>query len=461
MSKKPVFLFTIIFLAFSISFAQEETEPASSSAITGTQIPSGARRVLPSSYPGEINEAFEGLVSASNGKVVPGEREVLAWTRNYKKSNSANYIKKIQTALQANGWQYETSGRDGDLEVFYLFTEQPVRRAVLGFFVNGDDALVFALMEVLPLGSETKQNSAVKNKTEKANLNADSSNNSSAKILNVGKDDGYVNVMGGEMPAIPSFPALKPKPGFVRGYVKDWNGNALQGAAIGVRSSYLAGYYSGSQGKTDANGYYEFAVPKGSAHFYNAGYAIEWNGGIAALGLHPADGSLDSFVTMDGAVENFVLLPYGITSREKVQENPLVPMSYYGGAIWINYSAFEADDNRPYAGSIPENSILEITLISEDGTGKSFVIRKTVGFGGLFRINNIPLGRYKISAKNGGKSLNLKQTGVFDPSSSFGMSPRETTETASVLFEPDEAKANMVSPQAGGWKPVSITIEKR
>lgn len=458
MLKKFIFLFAVILFALSAVSAQEETEPANDSAITGTQIPAGALRVLPSSYPKEIDDAFEDLVSASKGKVSPGKREVLVWAQNYKKSVTSDFIKKIQTEWQTNGWKYEMGGRDGDLEVFGLYSEQPNRRAVLGFFVQGDDALVLSLLEVLPLSAENTNASAVKTKMEKPVDANNSIKNSAAKILDVGRDEGFVNVMGGEMPAMPTFPALKPKAGFVRGYVKDWTGKPLPNAAIGVRASYFAGTYSGAQGKTDAKGFYEFAVPKGSAHFYNAGYALEWGDGLAALGLHPADGNLESFVTSDGAVENFVLLPYGITSRENVQNNSLLASSYYGGSLHINYYAHEKDDNRPMAGSIVENSILEITLTPEDSSGQTIVVRNTIGFRGNFKINNIPLGRYQISAKVGGKSMNLKQTGTFDPSSPFGMKPRETNGAASVLFKPGSASANMVSPQAGGWDSVAISV---
>ncbi|MDQ3650398.1 MAG: pollen Ole e 1 allergen/extensin family protein [Acidobacteriota bacterium] len=63
--------------------------------------------------------------------------------------------------------------------------------------------------------------------------------------------------------------------GKVRGYVKDSMGKPLQGAYVGVRSSAVGGAYSGASGETDANGYYEIAVPWGAAHFYAAGYTID------------------------------------------------------------------------------------------------------------------------------------------------------------------------------------------
>ncbi len=464
MLKKSIFLSIIILSAFTAILAQEETEPAAISSITESKLPAGAMRVLPASIPNEINEAFESLVATSKERLVGGEREVLVWTKNSKKASATGFLTgKIRNEWQASGWNYEASGKgDEKLEFFGLFTQEPKRRAVLGFFVEDDEALILALTEVFASGAEKTHAAGRKNNSPP--IDSGAKNNSSAKILDVGKDDGFVNVMGSEMPALPAFSALKPKAGFVRGFVKDWTGKPLQGAAIGVRSSYLAGMYSGAQGKTDAKGYYEFSVPKGSAHFYNAGYALEWGeGGLAALGLHPADGTLDSFVTMDGAVENFVLLPYGITSRAKAQENPRLAASYYGGSLSIGYAAFEASDNRPPAHAIPENSILEITLVPEDEmfgavAAQTFIIRKKAGFQSYFRINNIPLGRYRIRAKVGGKSLKLK---LNSPSGSvFGMMPNETNDAASIIFAPASAQANMVVPQAGGWDSVEISVER-
>jgi len=451
-SKLFLFVF-ILTTVVSTAPAQEDAVPIGSSELINAKLPANASRLTEASIPAEVNQALGKIVASGGGKIRQGETEVLAWTKNYRKSNAPVLIKQLTANLQAAGWTYNFGGENEGVTIFSVFSDVPKKRAVVGFYTFSDDALVWAWTEMLAANSGEQKVSA--NNSRDADNSNSRVNNSSAKILDVGKNDGYVNLMGSEMPTMPTFPALKPKAGFVRGFVKDWNGKPLQGATIGVRSSYLAGYYSGSQGKTDAKGFYEFAVPKGSAHFYNAGYTMEWGDGLAAVSLHPADGKLDSFVTMDGAVENFVLLPYGMTSLEQVQENPFVPSSYYGGSIYIHYEAFEESDNRPYAGSVPENSIIEITLASD--AGQSFVIRKTAGFQSLFRINNIPLGRYQISAKVNGKSLNLKQTGVFDEM--FGMTPRETNGAANILLAPAGAKPESVAPQSGGWNPISINIK--
>lgn len=286
-------------------------------------------------------------------------------------------------------------------------------------------------------------------------------NNNEPVRLEIGEDAQSVNVMGDKMPELPDFDDLAPRSGQVRGYVKDSNGNPLEGAEIGLRVSYLAGSYSGVQGKTDADGYYEIKLPEGIAQFYNAGYQIEWGDGVAAVSLHPVDGKLDSFVTADGAVENFVMLPYGITNRENLQEYSHLPSTFYGGAIFLNWYSVAADDNNAPPFAVRAGSTLEIILTPEgkmlDGTtGQTIVIRKTLGISGAFRIHNIPLGRYHMSIKANGKPLKIKDNGKH--TATFGMTPAETTGEASILFVPDEAKASMVGPQHGAWNWIGLGI---
>lgn len=458
-------LFIIFTFLFTFSFdvaAQNGSILVQSSEITASQLPKGAERLLPESVPAEFNQAFDNLLDEGKGKLSGGEREFLAWTGDYKNvSTAAKSRSQIETNFRHSGWMFESQGKNGELEFFTLSQDSP-RRVVLGFFVSDDKVIVCALMEVvLGNGKPTSQPQANK---PKISQNPSSSNNLSAKIVTVEKDTQWINVMGNEMPSMPSFPVLSPKSGKVRGYVKDWTGKPLAGANIGVRSSYLAGYYSGGQGVTDKNGYYELTPPKGMANFYNAGYQIEWGEGVAAVSLHPADGKLDIFVTSDGAVENFVLLPYGITSRENLQENAHLPSTFYGGAIFLSWYSAEADDNNAPPFAVRDNAKLEITLTPEgklfDGSsGQPIIIRKTAGISGAFRIHNIPLGRYKISIKANGKTLKMKDTKKNDPN--FGLSPTEATGEASILFVPGSAKASMVSPQFGAWDWVSLNIETR
>ena len=458
-----ILLAAVFFFAADRARAQQNGSVAAQrSEITAAAMPNGAERLLPESVPAEFNQAFDNFLQQGAGKIAGGDREVIAWLGNFKTAASvAASISQMQTNFRSAGWKYEPQGKSGDSEMFILAKDGAPRRVVFGFFTPGKDVLVCALMEVLLPGEKPAMPKTEINQPAQSGA-FPAKTDSSAKTVTVDKDTQWINVMGSEMPAMPKFTALSPKPGRVRGYVKDWTGKPLAGAEIGVRSSYLAGYYSGAQGKTDANGYYEIVVPKGSAHFYNAGYQIEWGDGVAAVSLHPADGKLDSFVTMDGAVENFVLLPYGITSRENLQESSHLPSTFYGGAIFLNWYSVEADDNNAPAFAVRAGSMLEITLAPEgkmfDGSaGQTIIIRKTLGISGAFRIHNIPLGRYRITIKANGKPLKIKDNKGYDVM--FGMTPAESLGTASILFVPDSAKASMVGPQHGAWKWIGLNIE--
>lgn len=450
------FIFTVLFSTFAMG---QETVPARDSTLAGIALPSGAARVNEGHVPAEITDALDKLVAAGNGKVRSGDREVLAWTEDFKKSNAQGLIKKFTGSLQASGWTYELGGTDGDLAVFTMTRANPEKRALVGFYTYTDEAFVLALSEILLV--DAKASAAAAKPAAVAN---NSSNQSGARVVSLPKNMTYINVMGNDTPAMPKFAALAPKAGKVRGYVKDSSGKPLQGAAIGVRATLLAGAYSGAQGKTDANGYYEFAIPRGVAHYYNAGYAIEYGEGLAAVGLHPADGSVDSFASVDGAVENFVMLTYGITSRANVSDNPRVSSSYYGGSVYVGYYAAEPSDVATYPHYIPENSIMEISFTPDgplyDGSvGQTIVVKKTAAFDTGFWINNIPIGRYKIAAKlAGGRSLKMslnRPTGT-----AFGIFPAETSSSATLHFSPSTAQASMVTQAAGSWDPVSISVER-
>lgn len=287
-------------------------------------------------------------------------------------------------------------------------------------------------------------------------------NTPAPKIIEVDKNTKHINVMGNEMPVMPSFPKLQPKAGKVCGYVKDWSGKPLAGASIGVRSSYFAGYYSGGKAKTNAAGYYELTPPKGSAEFYNAGYQIQYGDGVAAVSLHPADGVLDTWTTTDGLVENFVLLPYGITSKENLQNNPQLPSSFYGGAIFLSWYGAEADDGNAPEFAIKDGTLIEITLTQEgkilsNSDGHKFIIRKTAGAYGELRIHNMPVGLYRIIITANGKEVKIKDTRKNNPV--LGPIPAEANGAAGIIFIPGNADASMIAPQYGAWDWVNLNIE--
>jgi hypothetical protein len=219
---------------------------------------------------------------------------------------------QIANGFEKLGWTYEEGKPDPTLVPFTLVTAVrtvPTRKALIGFWIPTDDALLLAWTEMLPA---TTDNSAASSDEPAADATADddasdvtkapveysksatTSTAAGATTFSITGAKNYVNVMKTAMPKLPSFPALSPKGGYVRGYVKDLKGKPLQGAVIGARSTSAGGFYSGASAKTDAKGYYEIQVPWGAAHFYAAGYTVDWGEGRAALGLHPADGEASS-----------------------------------------------------------------------------------------------------------------------------------------------------------------------
>jgi hypothetical protein len=285
-------------------------------------------------------------------------------------------------------------------------------------------------------------------------------------IFEVDATKNFVNVMKNARPKIPTFTTLKPKPGFVRGWVKDSNGKPLQNARLGVRSTSAGGFYSGAQGKTDAKGYYEIKVPWGAAHFYNAGYSIDYGDGRVACGLHPADGELDSFASANGSVENFVLLPYGIANPDKVQDQPHYSGNYYGGYVHFDWNV--ADENPTWANPeyLPANAKIELTLtptapMQGGGTAPTFVVRKQLNtvFGNL-NLLNLPITTYNIEAKIvGGGALKMKETGP-NGGSSFGIEPKEGASKVALQLRPSSAQAERAGAGMSNWDGISVQLSR-
>jgi hypothetical protein len=271
-----------------------------------------------------------------------------------------------------------------------------------------------------------------------------------------------LDVMSGQQPKLPQFPKLQRKAGTIRGYVKDLKGQPVAGAHILVIAPAMWGYGTGTNasGRTNANGLYEIKVPFAGAQVWCAGVARTMHGVRMALPLHPVDGELDNFSSKQGEVENFVLLPYGTASPSGVADNPRLDANYYGGSFTVGYSEGEGK------GYFPKGSTIEITL-TPDGplmggvSGRTFVIQRTVEPYDNFKVNNIPLGRYKISAKwihNGTSTpLRIGENGNADRAG--GLDPRESLGTATLLFRSSYSDEKTVKVPGGNMRSVELWVE--
>lgn len=171
LKKNLLGLLTVLCAVFALlgNVSAQETNadyaPTANSSVTSAKLPTGALRIAPASVPPEINQGLEKIVEAGEGKLVQGAREVLAWTENgYTKAKAAGLISQLENNLSASGWKYEIGGSEGDVTFFTVLRETPTRRAVVGFFVAGDEGLVVAWTEVLQANS----NSSVENEREES-----------------------------------------------------------------------------------------------------------------------------------------------------------------------------------------------------------------------------------------------------------------------------------------------------
>ena len=457
----------------------EELTATQKSKIVSVTLPSGALRSTSKSNIAQFAVALRKVAAKYKRRI--GEVEVLAWAQ------SGDVKKALPRSLKELGYVYAEEAPidlDGDKITLFASAHKESKRQILGMWTDRDGQLVLAWTSVTAedskettpaSGAKAGQSDGAAGKAAEdgpAGLPASSGGKAAGEtdgqpiVVDAADTAHEVNVMGRAMPAIPSFPKVTPKPGVVRGYVRDTQNRPLKGALIGVRSTAVGGFYSGASAKSDANGYYEIAAPQGVAHFYCAGYRTEYGDLLAAYGLHPADGDLDTFATPGGLVKNWVLLPYGIADRAKAQEDPHYAGNYYGGTI---YFGWYADDDERFSNpkNLPPSAQVEITLTPDgpllDGSrGRPIVIRKRVGKGlalGLY-VNNIPVGRYKIAARlDSGKALRMKETGPYG-NQPFGLEPKEAVGEAALLLKVGGADPNSAIAGHGNWQAFQVSLER-
>lgn len=457
----------------------QETEPAPTSQLVGLALPANAVRVKAGKVPQEISAALAKALQMGGPTVKQGRDEVLAWTGAKYKAAQIKTIKSgLQKTLTDAGWSYEESApaaAEGTTVVSVVRTF-PTRKGLIGFWAPSNDALVLAWTEMLPAAAgqsapatAPEQPASKPQPVETPPLaTPDATAPAGAVTFDLSPNQGNINVTKSAMPTLPTFPKVAPKAGFVRGYVKDMNGKALKGAKIGVRSASAGGFYSGTQSQSDEKGYYEIEVPWGVASYYCAGYTMDWGEGRAAFGLHPVDGEAESFASAKGAVENWVLLPYGIADRDGVSDQPQYSGNYYGGSLsisyWVAEDSFSPESNLP-AGSQVELTFTPTAPLLGGGQGKTFVIRKALKSSDRtsFYVNNLPITTYRLSGTliQGGQrsQLHIKETGPY-MNNAFGLDPKEADGSVTLTFRPGGAKADMATAAHGNWNSLDVTLSR-
>jgi hypothetical protein len=175
--------------------------------------------------------------------------------------------------------------------------------------------------------------------------------------------------------------------GFVKGTVTDAAGNPLAGVKIIVDHGIF--YNSNLSATTDAGGNYRIKLPTGSWYAF-AQMRKTYNGRTYEFYLEP-----DSYEGFggEGAVRNFVWKLAG----EK--QEPLAA-GFFGGLLTID---------KAVGGEIIEAEEIEFTLkpagkLIDGSEGKTLTVRSRDGY----KLEDIPIGRYDVSARYRGRAVGLR-----------------------------------------------------
>lgn len=184
-----------------------------------------------------------------------------------------------------------------------------------------------------------------------------------------------------ENPSVPGNPANPAiEKGVIKGRVTDTRGNGIANIKLVIEHTVYYGKYVFAT--TDQNGYYRTSVPNGS---WQVTSQLErgLNGQTYRFDLHPDDPS--EFAGISGAIRNFTWKLQGAKPGG----------GYYGSSVAI----------YPEPGTSLKLSDVEITLIpvgmlADGSTGSVITSSLTDIGGGEDGIPDIPIAKYRITARN-------------------------------------------------------------
>ncbi len=183
--------------------------------------------------------------------------------------------------------------------------------------------------------------------------------------------------------------------GKVSGTVRDGAGSPIPGVQIIVDNSIF--FNSNLSTKTTSEGNYTLALPKTGSWYAFAVHRVPFNGKTYQCYLHPED---PTGFGPEGAVRNFTW---------KLSGQKAAPLTgHYGGTVTV--------DNFP--GLYLETDKIRFTLIPQsnliDGSQGQILERYAAD---VHQILDLPIGRYKITARYNGETLKLRRWNTED---SFG-----------------------------------------
>jgi hypothetical protein len=218
----------------------------------------------------------------------------------------------------------------------------------------------------------------------------------------------------------PQEPSGKVEAGWVKGRVVDTQGRPIKGAEVVVDNQLL--YDSNLVLTTDANGEYRAELPPIAATYaVTASFKKTYENNKYTFALQASDP--EAFVGKTGAVRDFTWQLTG--------ERADMPDSFHGATV-----VYYLDPMNPVDDSYADSANVRLTLtpvgpLVDGSTGKT-VERKPENTGDGWAVRDIPVGKYKITAKfadgaggrtqplevrirNGGGSFASEVTTVFKP----------------------------------------------
>lgn len=174
--------------------------------------------------------------------------------------------------------------------------------------------------------------------------------------------------------------------GYLTGIIKNQSGEPLNGVKVIVDHSIF--FNSNITSATDKDGKYQIKIPTGS-WFAFAQHRVEYNGEIYSFYLHPDN---TSGFGAEGGVRNF---QWKLTGK---MPQPL--SGNYGGLVTIDhFPGIFIDDSKIDFNFTPVGPLID------GSTGDVLHLRTNDGS----NINDIPIGRYRVTATYEGKPLKFRR----------------------------------------------------
>lgn len=174
--------------------------------------------------------------------------------------------------------------------------------------------------------------------------------------------------------------------GYLTGTIKNQSGEPLNGVKVIVDHSIF--FNSNITSTTDKDGKYQIKIPTGS-WFAFAQHRVEYNGEIYSFYLHPDN---TSGFGAEGGVRNF---QWKLTGK---MPQPL--SGNYGGLVTIDhFPGIFIDDSKIDFNFTPVGPLID------GSTGDVLHLRTNDGS----NINDIPIGRYRVTATYEGKPLKFRR----------------------------------------------------